>query len=50
MPNVYDDERVLNFYYISRAYHDFIKNRLQMATCMVKEMANCGQVSECYKD
>jgi len=45
-----DDLAVARFFYVTRAYHDFMKHRLAITYSLIKELAEVGQVSKIYKE
>jgi len=51
IPSIYDEKnKILYSQYKNRAFHDFANLKLQLAMSIIKEMADCGQISKCYND
>lgn len=44
------NKELFDYIYMMRGFHDFTKMRLTYCMAIIKEMAYCGQVSECYKN
>lgn len=44
------EKDLIRYIYTLRGFHDFPKHKMNSGVGIIKEMAHCGQVSECYKN
>jgi hypothetical protein len=48
--NLYDEDSLVKFLYVNRAFHDFVKHRQSTSMALIKELAMSGQVSKVYNN